>query len=391
LLRVTGSAMAESGSDAPIAAAESRTDDTSVAVTMEADSVAGSDRHSATTAEQPPQPDHTATAPSLPEDDWQSHPQPHTPAQTHDDEHTHAETGAVAQSDTNDRDAAAGAAASSRPLSGSGFPSPSVVDGLLSELSSLNRDATGDGSGDGAGDAGAAPQFVKSLSSDVDVAEALALFRALRHEDSSAAAAAAPSSYFAEYSDAELGDLSAAFSVLRVAEGETIMTRGETATFVAVVLSGRCAAVLSAAQRVPLGPGQLLGEMALFVGGVRTADIVTAEESTLAVLSFAELDALPMAGERWRRLQTKLLKTFAVASISKLRATIAKASAEADASSAAANAVAVAPAAVAAVRQPGRVRLHRRPISSAPQDRVDAVRATQSQRRAHVCGHLRRE
>jgi CRP-like cAMP-binding protein len=198
----------------------------------------------------------------------------------------------------------------------------SDADALLQELSSLHDSEPSD--------------YVKTLSSDLNAAEASALFLALPSSNSN----------FKAFDAAELKSMSAVFSVLRIAAGERIITKGEEASFCGIVLSGSLNAVVSATLTVPLGAGEMVGEMALFEGGSRSADIVVgpSSECILAVITFAELDSMasPGAGENLVALQRKLLKMFACASIKKLRKTAQGSStpsllAPGDASSAAAS------------------------------------------------------
>jgi CRP-like cAMP-binding protein len=91
------------------------------------------------------------------------------------------------------------------------------------------------------------------------------------------------------------------------------------------VLEGSFAAVISPTLSVELHRGEMIGEMAIFESMSRSADIVTREDSVLAVLTFQELDSLAAEGDMPSVvLQMKLLKMFAVASIRKLRSTSEK-------------------------------------------------------------------
>lgn len=69
---------------------------------------------------------------------------------------------------------------------------------------------------------------------------------------------------------------------------------GEPASFFGVVLKGAVEILDEDGESVGVQRelGSVIGEMALFYGGVRTADAVGAQDGYLAVFSYAELEAL---------------------------------------------------------------------------------------------------
>ena len=110
-------------------------------------------------------------------------------------------------------------------------------------------------------------------------------------------------------------------SLSRSPAGEKLITKGEYATFCGIVLQGTFSAIVTPTFTVALGPGEMVGEMSLFEGGARNADIITGTDEAgciLAVITFADLDNLTM-NERYSALARKLTMLFATASIRKLR------------------------------------------------------------------------
>jgi len=153
--------------------------------------------------------------------------------------------------------------------------------------------------------------FHKTLPSDIDDPTALGLLNEIvEHND-----------LFTEFQDEEIEQVVEVFSVLKMAPGEKMITKGEYATFCGIVLQGTFNAVVTPTFTVPLKPGDLVGEMSLFEGGARNADIVTGTDEggcILAVITFVDLDLLTM-NERYSALARKLTMLFATASIKKLR------------------------------------------------------------------------
>jgi hypothetical protein len=154
--------------------------------------------------------------------------------------------------------------------------------------------------------------FEKTLASDIDPSRALELLRDLQsHND-----------LFKVFTNDDLVLMSQGLSVLRLEPGEKIISKGEQASFAGIILEGEFGAVLSETNTtIPLKRGDLVGEMSYFLGGIRTADIVTVQPSVLAVLTFEELNHVyRQSGE----LQGKLIHLFGVASCRKLRSMIQK-------------------------------------------------------------------
>ena len=89
--------------------------------------------------------------------------------------------------------------------------------------------------------------------------------------------------------------------VQRFGREETLMRLGEAATFFAIVLEGTVAVRLGESVAGLKYPGDLLGEMALFNGGLRSADLMTTSDGYVATMSFHQLEKFkqsPVPAER---------------------------------------------------------------------------------------------
>ena len=80
----------------------------------------------------------------------------------------------------------------------------------------------------------------------------------------------------------------------RRAAGEVIFRQGDPGTSMVVILSGSVRVVTSSAEGkrlalAILGEGQVVGEMALLEGGIRSADVITEEPTELLVLERRDL------------------------------------------------------------------------------------------------------
>ena len=115
------------------------------------------------------------------------------------------------------------------------------------------------------------------------------------------------SSDFTGFGDADVRELERRLSVIYAPPGEEILRKGQEGTFWALVLEGHVK-VHDDHSHAQLGAGAVLGEMSLFGGGIRNADVVS-DRATLAVMSFAELEAFRAAQPALgRRLTTMLAR-----------------------------------------------------------------------------------
>ena len=153
--------------------------------------------------------------------------------------------------------------------------------------------------------------FFKALPSDVDDGVSLKLLTEVYESND----------MWSEFQEDDIAQVVEVFSVLNMAPGDKLITKGEYATFCGVILQGTFNAIVTPTFTVPLRAGDVIGEMALFEGGARNADIITGtdpEGCILAVITFVDLDNLAM-NERYSNLARKLTMMFATASIKKLR------------------------------------------------------------------------
>ena len=119
------------------------------------------------------------------------------------------------------------------------------------------------------------------------------------------------SDYFKGFSASEVRLLERCLSVIYISEGDEILCKGQEGTFWCLVLEGsvRVLGIGDESIEVFLHAGAIVGEMALFTGGIRNADTVGVEDATLAVMSFAELEAFKAAcPELGAKLNTALAR-----------------------------------------------------------------------------------
>ncbi|MDR1237791.1 MAG: Crp/Fnr family transcriptional regulator [Propionibacteriaceae bacterium] len=101
---------------------------------------------------------------------------------------------------------------------------------------------------------------------------------------------------FAGIDDAELADLRAASSTIRLNRGDVLFHQGDIGDTFYIVASGKMKMGRRATDGresliAILGPGEMLGELTLFDPGPRTATAVAVSEVELSVLSHAQLIA----------------------------------------------------------------------------------------------------
>lgn len=140
------------------------------------------------------------------------------------------------------------------------------------------------------------------------------------------------SKYFWGFDAMEIQTLAEEVSLLRLKEGDIVMKQGESASFVGLLTSGAAEVLIEDKQEDSKGDeppkkkrvavvkaGDLLGEMAMYAGGARTADIVTMTDDTvIATFAFEELNEL---SEQNPDLGLKLMRLFAHTTLAKLRLT----------------------------------------------------------------------
>ena len=80
--------------------------------------------------------------------------------------------------------------------------------------------------------------------------------------------------------------------------------------------------MIHAGLKIPLLPGELIGEMALFEGGSRNADVITNSVTIIGIITYEDLGELAMHNPV---IQHKLMLLMASSSIKKLRKTAVQA------------------------------------------------------------------
>lgn len=88
---------------------------------------------------------------------------------------------------------------------------------------------------------------------------------------------------------------------LDVPEGKVLMREGESGSEMFVVGTGSVSVVRDGREVARLGPGHVVGEIALLSEGPRTATVVAAEPSTLFVLAHREFHTLMEDSSEVRR------------------------------------------------------------------------------------------
>jgi len=122
-----------------------------------------------------------------------------------------------------------------------------------------------------------------------------------------------------EFSDGDLRALSRVMVMLRVGEGESIMRKGEHATFLMLLASGTAEVRPHSGEfMLQVGAGELLGEVALFRAGMRSADVTSMSDGTVvSCLFFQDIAKL---NEENPTLTFKLFRLVATLAIRKLEA-----------------------------------------------------------------------
>jgi CRP-like cAMP-binding protein len=69
----------------------------------------------------------------------------------------------------------------------------------------------------------------------------------------------------ADFQEEDIQQVVETFSILNMAPGEKLITKGEYATFCGIVLQGTFSAIVTPTFTVALKQGDVIGEMALFV------------------------------------------------------------------------------------------------------------------------------
>lgn len=124
------------------------------------------------------------------------------------------------------------------------------------------------------------------------------------------------SRFFRGFDDAEIQALSSKVTHIFFDQADQLAAVGEEATWVGILLEGKIDAVVDSSVLGTLSPGAIVGEMALFRGGKRMADLIGAGGGgSMASLLFSDLPAL---FEAHPATAHKLLVAFGAAAAQKL-------------------------------------------------------------------------
>lgn len=142
-------------------------------------------------------------------------------------------------------------------------------------------------------------------SETTDILEAENLLRSAREH-----------SPFLQNMDAgDVRSLASSISIVGFEAGEQVMVKGQTATWVGIVLSGELAALVNGNVVGRMGTGKIVGELAFFTGGKRFADVEGHDAGYIAFIMTKHLLQLfknaPSTG-------SKLLRAFGKSSLYQL-------------------------------------------------------------------------
>lgn len=130
----------------------------------------------------------------------------------------------------------------------------------------------------------AAAASQRSLGSDVTVQEAYDLLLKIRESGK----------LFREFTEEDISIIAEVFSVIAFKANEHVIEQNEEATFCGVCLRGTFTVIIGD-MTVELQPGQLLGEISLFEGGVRTADVIASSNPAVLAGTWQRCAALRAA------------------------------------------------------------------------------------------------
>ena len=99
-------------------------------------------------------------------------------------------------------------------------------------------------------------------------------------------------SLFGTLSDRELAAVERLADTVDVPAGHVLMRQGASGGEMFVIASGGVVVDRNGSELATLGPGSVVGEMALLSEGPRTATVTTTEPSTLFVLAHREFHSL---------------------------------------------------------------------------------------------------
>lgn len=101
------------------------------------------------------------------------------------------------------------------------------------------------------------------------------------------------SPYFRGFKD-NIDMLAEALTVDRFDNGETILQEGEEGTWMGILLTGELEVVVNGGVVHRMFPGEIVGEMILWFGGVRQATVRAKQPGTVATILVSELQELSL-------------------------------------------------------------------------------------------------
>ncbi|KAK3251676.1 hypothetical protein CYMTET_38991 [Cymbomonas tetramitiformis] len=128
----------------------------------------------------------------------------------------------------------------------------------------------------------------------------------------------AHSFYFNSFSQSQLATACEESVAIKARKNLLVIKQGDEASFVGLILRGSMNVVQKGAIVYVIKEGDFVGDLGLFQGGLRTADVVSAEDDTVFVAFPMHLDIHPTASIENPETWLKLLKMWAKSSFTKL-------------------------------------------------------------------------
>ena len=98
------------------------------------------------------------------------------------------------------------------------------------------------------------------------------------------------SKFFVGFNQEEIQVMAPHFIFHEYKAGEYVMKRNREASYVAIVLSGGLEAEVDAHLKMPVNPGDFVGEVSLFkTGSIRSADVKGTQDGVIAAITFESL------------------------------------------------------------------------------------------------------
>ncbi len=112
---------------------------------------------------------------------------------------------------------------------------------------------------------------------------------------------------FAGVSDEILAELASQMEEVMVRAGDTIMNQGEKGRSIYVIVSGAVSVTRDGQRLASLGPGEVVGELAAFDPGPRSATVRAEEDTHLLELENDQVESMMMYDVEMLRAVTRML------------------------------------------------------------------------------------